>query len=82
MILTAAHCLQSDEERIEINYGASNVLNEKRGIAIVNSVICHGGFDQVGGGLFNDIALIDISHPELADLRANVSIADIRGMTC
>lgn len=72
LILTAAHCLQSDEVRIEINYGASNILNEKRGIAVVNSVVCHGGFEQVGGGLYNDIALIDISDPNLADLRANV----------
>jgi len=77
-IVTAAHCVDEIHEAVVITYGVSNAAstNTERGLAVVNEASCHGGYTRQG--LKNDIAVIDISSPDLKDLRDNVPIVEIK----
>lgn len=75
-LITAAHCVDDVEVAFSLFYGVSNTKSSRRGVARVNTVLCHRGYEQINH-LHNDIALIDISSPQLADLRNLIDIVDI-----
>lgn len=76
-ILTAAHCLDSNYESIEIFYGSSDYKDAASGIAVANHAECMNGFEILGGGIDNDLALINISDDVFDDLRDTLEVAPI-----
>lgn len=68
-ILTAAHCIETSDNDIEIVYGVVDVESQNAGRAYAQNVECMRNFEYLSSGLRNDIALINIEGNEFDDIR-------------
>jgi secreted trypsin-like serine protease len=69
-LITAAHCVDEQYEEIRVIGEAANLRNPAAKITDATLAICHAGYQGVGNGYANDVALVRLSDTQVSAIEA------------